>query len=401
MTTIRTVFRVSSKDPCEGTLFFRIIHKRKMRQVHSGCKIQIAEWDDESGKVKIRGDDERTAYLRSVQTKLDCGMARLKRITNDLDNAGIDYSVSDIAERYHLPDSTTGFISYARKHIAELRQIGKVRKAEHYSTSLNSFMRFNGAGEISFDQFSGILIQRYEHYLAVQGLLSNSISYYMRNLRAIYNQAVEQGHAEQTNPFRYVYTGIAKTVKRALSLSTVKTLRSMDLSHDSLSELARDLFMFSFYTRGMAIIDVAYLRKSNLKNGTLIYRRHKTGQQLSIRWEPQMQEIVNRHSDKDSDFLLPIIDSRKLDYRKQYHNAYTRLNRSLKGIGTQLGLSSPLTFHRSRHSWASIARDNNIPLSVICEGMGHDSEKTTRIYLASLASSVVDRANRDIMKLLE
>lgn len=114
-----------------------------------------------------------------------------------------------------------------------------------------------------------------------------------------------------------------------------------------------------------------------------------------------MQEIVNIHNDKDSDFLFPLIDSRKPDYRSQYLGAYCMLIRRLKSIGRRLGLSNPLTFHRSRHSWASIARENNVPLSVICEGMGHDSEKTTRIYLASLDSSVVDKANSDIMKLLE
>lgn len=178
-------------------------------------------------------------------------------------------------------------------------------------------------------------------------------------------------------------------------------MKSLDLSHDSLSALARDLFMFSFYTRGMAIIDVAFLRKSDIKDGTLTYRRQKTGQRLIIRWESQMQDIVNRHSARDSDFMFPLIDSRKPDYRKQYLNAYTKLNRRLKSIGKQLGLPNPLTFHRSRHSWASIARENNVPLSVICEGMGHDSEKTTRIYLASLDSSVVDKANRDIIGLLD
>lgn len=114
-----------------------------------------------------------------------------------------------------------------------------------------------------------------------------------------------------------------------------------------------------------------------------------------------MQEIVNLHSDKDSDFLFPLIDSQKPDFRKQFNNTYAKLNRRLKGIGVQLGLSNPLTFHRSRHSWDSIARENNVPLSVICEGMGHDSEKTARIYLASLDSSVVDKVNSDTMKLLE
>lgn len=400
MTTIKVIFRASNNTD-EGTLFFRIIHKRIMRQVHTGCKIRKSEWDAVAAKVLTSGDDARVAYLKSVQGKLNLGISRLSRIVSELDKSGNDYSVGGVVEKYLSPDSVSGFISFARKHIAELKQIGKVRKAEHYSTSLNSLERFNGDAEISFDEFDGSLIQRYEQYLIGQKLIPNSISYYMRNLRAIYNLAVEQGYTEPTNPFKHVYTGIAKTVKRAISLSVVKAMRSLDLSHDSLSGLARDLFMFSFYTRGMAIIDVAFLRKSDIKDGILTYRRQKTGQRLTIRWESQMQEIVNRHSDKALDFLFPLIDSSKPDYRKQYLNAYTKLNRRLKCIGKQLGLSNPLTFHRSRHSWASIARENNVPLSVICEGMGHDSEKTTRIYLASLDSSIVDKANSDIMKLLE
>lgn len=114
-----------------------------------------------------------------------------------------------------------------------------------------------------------------------------------------------------------------------------------------------------------------------------------------------MQEIVSRHTEKDSDFMFPLIDPEKIGYFNQYRLAYNRLLRRLKKLGEALGLADPLTFHRSRHGWASIARENNVPLSVISEGMGHDSEKTTRIYLASLDSSVVDRANRDIINLLD
>lgn len=401
MASIKLIYRASSVTNGEGTLYLRIIHKRMVRQIHTGCHILSSEWDAGVAKVLMSGDDSRVAYLKSVQSKLNVRIARLSRIVSDLDKSGNDYSVGDIVEKYLSPDAVSGFVSFARKHIADLKQIGKVRKAEHYATSLNSLERFNGEEEILFEEFTGSLIQRYEQYLIGQKLIPNSISYYMRNLRAIYNQAVEQGYTEPTDPFKHVYTGIAKTVKRAIPLSVVKAMKSLDLSHDSLSALARDLFMFSFYTRGMAIIDVAFLRKSDIKDGTLTYRRQKTGQRLIIRWESQMQEIVNRHSARDSDFMFPLIDSRKPDYRKQYLNAYTKLNRRLKSIGKQLGLPNPLTFHRSRHSWASIARENNVPLSVICEGMGHDSEKTTRIYLASLDSSVVDKANRDIIGLLD
>ncbi len=303
--------------------------------------------------------------------------------------------------RFMATGNVAGFITFARKQIDELRRIGKARTSEHYATAINSLIRFHGTEEITFEDFDAALMARYECHMKRQGLCPNSTSYYMRNLRAIYNHAVIQGLTRQSYPFKHVYTGIAKTVKRAVTLDMIKALRSLNLECDPTSELARDLFLFSFYTRGMAIIDVAFLRKSNLKNGVLVYRRQKTGQQLNIKWERQMQEIVSHQGKKDSDFMLPLIDSAKPDYRKQYLNAYNRLNRRLKKLGELLGLSEPLTFHRSRHSWASIAREQNVPLSVICEGMGHDSEKTTRIYLAALDTSAVDKANRRIINLLD
>lgn len=276
-----------------------------------------------------------------------------------------------------------------------------MRLSQHYATALNSLIRFHGDSEIPFEDFDSALMSGYESYLKREELIPNSISYYMRNLRAMFNRAVEQNLAGPGNPFAHVYTGVAKTAKRAVSLDVIKALRRMDLSHDSDAQLARDLFLFSFYTRGMAIIDIANLRKDCLKNGAITYRRQKTGQQLKIRWEPQMRDIADRYASPGSDFFFPLIDSRKPDFRRQFLSNYNRITRRLKKLGALLGLTEPLTFHRARHAWASIARDNNVPMSVICDGMGHDSEKTTRIYLASIETSVVDNANSAIIALLD
>lgn len=401
MATIKVILRVSSSGSSKGTLFYRIIHKRKMRQVHSGHRLSCQEWDEENEKVIMSSDPSRTDYLHTIQQNLEERVAQFRQIVTSLDKTGEDYTVDDVTEKFLTPDTVVGYISYAHKLIADLKKIGKARLSDHYTTVINRFIRFNGEKEVMFDDFDTTLMEKYECHLKESKICQNSISYYMRNMRAIYNKAVESGLADSHNPFRHVYTGIAKTVKRAVTIDVVKALRTMDLRGDKLTELARDLFMFSFYTRGMAIIDVAYLRKSNLKNGTLSYCRQKTGQQLNIKWEPQMQQIVDRYSDRDSDFMFPILDSSNSDNFKRYRQTYNKLLRRLKKLGEKLGMTEPLTFHRSRHSWASIAMSANVPLSVISEGMGHDSEKTTRIYLASLDTAIVDKANSDIISLLE
>ena len=143
----------------------------------------------------------------------------------------------------------------------------------------------------------------------------------------------------------------------------------------------------------MSFVDMAYLKKSDLKNGILTYRRRKTGQQLTIKWEKCMEEIVTKYEDRSAtQYLLPIITSPFANERIQYMNALSRVNVALKEVARLL------TMYCARHGWASIAKSKNIPLSVISEGMGHDSEETTRIYLASLDTSVVDKANSLILK---
>ena len=148
-------------------------------------------------------------------------------------------------------------------------------------------------------------------------------------------------------------------------------------------------------------LHLAYLRKKDLHNGILSYRRRKTGQQLLIKWEKCMQDIVDKYDSSQSNYLLPIITPiSNIDERKQYIYASHNINRCLKIIGKELGLSVSLTLYVARHAWASIAKSKNIPLSVISEGMGHDSETTTRIYLASLDTAAIDKANSVILKSL-
>ena len=223
----------------------------------------------------------------------------------------------------------------------------------------------------------------------------------MKHLKAVYRRALDDGLIEDSRPFRRVNTSIAPTSKRALSLETIHRLMDMDLSHSPSKSFARDLFLFSLYTRGMPFIDIAYLEKKNLRYGILTYRRQKTNQQLEIHWEQCMQHILQKYkSDNSSPFLFSIINHKEENYRRQYLNASTLINRQLKKIGEMLHLAQPLTMYCARHSWASIARDEGIPISVISKGMGHDSEKTTQIYLSSIKSDIIDKANRKILKIL-
>ena len=310
------------------------------------------------------------------------------------------YSADDVITMFHRQTKEASLFNFMHGVIAQLKQLGRDRTSETYTATLKSFMAFREDQDVPLDGLSSDMMLLYEAFLKTRGVSMNTISFYMRILRAVYNRAVEKELTPQNKPFRHVYTGVDKTVKRAIPIKAVKALKDLDLSMRPTLDYARYMFLFSFYTRGMSFVDMAYLKKSDLKNGILTYRRRKTGQQLTIKWEKCMAEIVEKYQENETGYLLPII-KKSDNERRQYDNALHLVNYRLKDLSTILKLQRPLTMYVARHSWASAAKAKNIPLSVISEGMGHDSEVTTQIYLASLETSVVDKANKMILGLLE
>ena len=222
----------------------------------------------------------------------------------------------------------------------------------------------------------------------------------MRILRAVYNRAVECDAVEDIHPFRHAYTGVEKTSKRAIAISKVRYINRLDLSSLPALEYARDMFMMSFYLRGMSFVDMSFLKKTDLHNGYICYRRRKTGHMLRVAWTTEMQSILEKYPANPNDYLLPIITRSTVNVRSAYRNINYCINRNLKKVGRMVGLDVPLTMYVARHSWASAAHAKGVPVSIISEGMGHGSEMTTRIYLASLDTSAVDKVNARLLKLV-
>lgn len=397
MASVKIKFRPSTVEGKEGGIYFQIIQSRVSRQMNTGYKVYAHEWDAETGSIVV--DGARANVLSSIKERLGWDASRLEKVVRMLEMERRRYTVDDVIASYRRLTKESSLFFFMHGVTARLRQQGKTRTSETYAAALKSFMAFREGADVPLDGMDSELMLMYEAYLREKGVGMNTTSFYMRILRAVYNRAVDKGLAEQRLPFRHVYTGVEKTVKRAVPIKVVKALKELDLPRESSLELTRDMFLFSFYTRGMSFVDMAYLRKSDLQNGVLTYRRRKTGQQLCIKWERCMEEIVRKYPSGSSGYLLPIIKEQGNE-RKQYDNGLHLVNYRLKDLSRMLRLPRPLTMYVARHSWASAAKAKHVPLSVISEGMGHDSEKTTQIYLASLEASVVDKANKKILDLL-
>ena len=290
------------------------------------------------------------------------------------------------------------FIEEQIKQLREEHRFGTANNYEKTMISLESFVRNK---KLTFTNFNEQLIADYNTYLISKGLMRNSISFYMRNLRAIYNKAVKQKIVKKKELFSEVYTGIDKTRKRAVDERLISKLYNLKLDNNDVLSLTRDIFIFSYCMRGMSFVDIAYLKKTDISNGVISYCRRKTGQLMNVRIESCMQYIINKYKENTSEYIFPIIKSDdKGEAYKQYRSGINIYNRNLGILSDMIGSGCKLSSYTARHSWATAARKHDVPISVISAGMGHSSETTTQIYLKSIEDDVVDRANAEIINKL-
>lgn len=400
MASVKVKFKPSTLVNGEGTIFYQIIHKRKVRRLFSDYHVFPSEWDDKRCNVVRSSNADRSRHIINLRRCIGCDVERLKRIILHLDYQGIDYQCEDVIAEFNNFCDEYSLYNFIEELIERMKQGGRSSTAENYRSTINSFKKFRQYEDILLDAINSDIIESYESWLRGNGVTRNTTSFYMRILRAVYNRVVEDEIIKDKKPFRRVCTNVEKTVKKALSFNLIKQISQMDLTHAPKVDYARDMFMMSFYLRGMSFVDMAYLKKTDLADGVIVYRRRKTGQQLTIAWMPEMQKLLDRYPDNESEYLLPIICSPCYDTRKKYKNVAYNINYSLKKIAGMIGLTIPLTLYVARHSWATAARQSGASISVISEALGHESEATTQIYLASLDTSAVNETNARIIRKL-
>lgn len=403
MASIKVKYRKSSVKGKIGTLFFQIIHMRRVRQIYPDLHISEDEWNAAASSVIIPlgTDVERVKYLTSVKESIKELHFKLLSITQLLDRKGVPYTVEDIVTAYNTPCAIVGLVSFTRKLIDDMKKIGKRAIVKRFGTTLNSLLSYTEGREVAWTDLTSTFVLGFEGFLMKRGLCRNTTSFYIRNLRAIVNRAAEQDIELPHNLFKHVYMGVDKTIKRAVNIDIIRKIRDIDLTARPVLDFARKIFLFAFYTRGMSFVDIAFLKKSDLHNGVITYSRRKTRQQLMVRIEPETRNLIESFGKNETDYLLPIITEGGMAAERQYENTYYRINRNLQKVGKMLDLETKLTLYVARHAWASIALANKVAVSTISKAMGHDSEKTTIIYLQSLDTSSVDNANSDIIRMID
>ncbi len=304
---------------------------------------------------------------------------------------------------------------YMPEVIEMLKREGKFPAMHVYACTLRSYEKFcaeerypkNTTASLSMQEiFTPERLKEYEDWLAGQQSSPNTISTYMRTLQAVYNRWMSPG-IEGYNPvlFKDVYTKVESRTKRALTAEQMEQLRNTDFSVLTLrQQQVLTYFLLMFMLRGMPFIDLAHLRKSDLRNRRITYRRHKTGKLMVVDVPPDAMRLLQKYRDKtDSEYLFPLLhgDLFMEEHHHRYQETLRHFNRELARLMKQLLPGVSVSSYTARHTWATLAYHSGVPVGLISQSLGHSSIRVTMTYLKPFDAEVIDRINRQVISLVK
>lgn len=304
---------------------------------------------------------------------------------------------------------------YIPEVIGMLKREGKFPAMHVYACTLRSYEKFcaeerhpkNTTASLSMQEiFTPERLKEYEDWLAGQQSSPNTISTYMRTLQAVYNRWMSLG-IEGYNPvlFKDVYTKVESRTKRALTAEQMEQLRNTDFSVLTLrQQQVLTYFLLMFMLRGMPFIDLAHLRKSDLRNRRITYRRHKTGKLMVVDVPPDAMRLLQKYRDKtDSEYLFPLLHGGLFmeEHHHRYQETLRHFNRELARLMKQLLPGVSVSSYTARHTWATLAYHSGVPVGLISQSLGHSSIRVTMTYLKPFDAEVIDRINRQVISLVK
>ena len=276
-----------------------------------------------------------------------------------------------------------------------------------YHSVYNAIRDYCQSDEATFVIITSSWLKSFEGYLRAKGLSWNTISTYMRVLRAVYNEAVmEEAAIFKPYLFNKVYTGVEANRENALTADVMKRLIQMALDRCNLLrpslQLSLQYFVLMFMLRGLPFVDLSFLKKSEYKGNLIAYRRKKTGRYLVVQLDKTTQTLIRilMNKDQSSPYLFPIIHypDGSLEAYKEYQAALKVLNKHLIAIGKTLKINQRLSSYTARHTWATMAFICNINPAIISQSMGHSSIKVTETYLKPFQQNIINEANKTVLK---
>jgi integrase len=399
----------------------RVTHERKSKYLPTNIFVSKKQLNVKQTKIT------ELALLKKIESQID----EYRRIADDIQNAAL-MDIDQIITRLNKGmvkklKVEVDFLAFTKKRITELKKQDKEKTVAGYQTLLNSLQDFFKSEQVLITDINVRSLQQYEEYLKTERIVTrlnqfgkqntitlkpmgNGITNYMRDLRALFRDAIEEFNDEDNNelvithyPFRkYKIKRVALVKKRNIKIGLIKLLTDYELKgRADRMELGRDVFLLSFYLVGMNLIDI--FEADQFIDGRLIYNRSKTeGRRddkalISIKVEREAMAIIQKYADPSRQRIFNFY------HRYSTINNFTKaVNKGLEQLSKQLELPENITSYVARHSWATIARNNcGVSKDDVSVALNHvdPRHKLTDTYIEK-DFRIIDDANWKVLSIL-
>ena len=399
MTTVDVVcYKYKPLKTGELPLKIRVCKDRKTRYINLGVSTKAEYWDFEKNQPKSNCPD-REMLEKLIANKI----SEVKSKIVELKSEDKEFSASTLVEKVSHPTNTITVGELFKQHIHCLEEEKRTGYRLSIQQTYNSLIKFNKHLDIPFSEMDCNWLRRYETWLRKQGKSENTIGIRFRNIRLIFNLAINMRLLKPENyPFKQLKVSKLhqETAKRALTKMEILSVVNYNITgKDFYCKLAVHLFTFSYFMGGINFVDMAYLTGKNIVNNRLIYNRRKTSKLINLPMQERAIVVLKEYKKSNEPYLFPILSSKhKTEQQRlnRLHKVITKVNKALKSIGEELQIQIKLTTYVARHSYATVLKRAGVATSIISESLGHSSEKVTQIYLDGFENSQIDKAMENL-----
>ena len=384
-------------------LVFRIWRGKSLIPIQTGYSLKEKDWDDTRKVIKNSYKGAKSIpwlnnHLVKQRAEYIDIIARLGE-SNELTRL----SNPQLKDKLIGQSNQNDFFDYTEQLIEEMLAVKRIGNARIYKSVMTVLKTYQRNRKLKFEDINYDYLCKFEqNFFKKEGNSVNGLSTYMRTIRAIYNKAIKDGLVkEELYPFKLYTIKSEATQKKAISIENIQKIVALDLDESSPLFNERNYFLLSFYLMGTSYTDLAHLKQVNIIEDRIQYSRQKTNKKYDIRITPKAQSILSYYLEKypKSEYILPIIKRKKpAEIYKDIEWARNRYTKKLKEIAILCDINQSLNSYTSRHSYATLAKNKGVPITAISEMLGHQSIKTTQVYLDSLKSDVIDKYHEDILE---
>jgi len=384
----------------ESPIMLRVIKNRKAKYISVGHSCNSKQWDIKQQRPKNSHPNKRMLDIL-IESKINEAQKNLL----DIEINNQEFSIETVTKKIRSINSNKNVYDFIDLIVEQKKKENKIGTAGVYYQSKTMLQNFSKKKELFFTDITPSFLNKYDSFFRMKGTKEISISYYMRTLRAIFNKAIIEGLcSKDLYPFQEYTIGklSTKTVKRAITKDDIKKIITIELEKDSRLNDSKNIFLFSYFTMGTNFTDLAQLKWTNIQNDRLKYVRAKTNKPYDVGLLPPALDILQyyKKNNLNNEYIFPILNdfhNTALRIKNRIHKVLKQTNDDLKEIATLAGIDVNLTTYVARHTYATVLKYSGVSTSVISEALGHDSEKTTQIYLDSFQNDVLDEANKNLL----